>query len=115
MAIAEIRMILGIDGPIGPRESQESISLWATDSFGSSGSNLSVAVRANEEMAELLAKLRDRDDDPEAAIEAADVIIVLMRLFSRFEVDFNDVIDAKMQLNRKRKWRRTETGHGYHE
>jgi phosphoribosyl-ATP pyrophosphohydrolase len=65
-------------------------------------------------MAELLAKLRDDDDDIEAAIEAADVFIVLMRMFDRMGVEFSEVIDAKMELNRRRRWVSTNTGHGYH-
>lgn len=110
--ISEIESVLGVC--CCPRETQGSISKWAVETFGSSGTNLAVAIRANEEMAELLAKLRDRDDDIEAAIEAADVFITLMRLFERLGVQHEDVIDAKMALNRKREWRTSKTGHGYH-
>lgn len=97
------------------KETQESISTWAEDTFGSHGSNLGVAIRANEEMAELLACLRDNDNDPKALVEGADIIIVLMRLFSRFGVSFWDVIEDKMKINRGRTWRSTTSGHGYHE
>ncbi len=115
MPLSDIEEILGLEiGVVRRRETQESMSLWAVETFGRPGSNLSVAVRSNEEMAELLAKLRDGDDDPEAAIEAADVFIVLMRLFDRLGLDYLEVMDAKMELNRSRKWEKTHTGHGYH-
>lgn len=64
-------------------ETQESISKWATETFGVSSSNARVAARANEEMAELLRALTADDDSPKAAEEAADVKIVLYRLAER--------------------------------
>ena len=108
------RLGLPIDGPRPPRETQDSICKWVVDTFGTAGTNLAVAVRTNEEMAELLAKLRDDDDDIEAAIEAADVIICLLRIFERLGLQYTDVLDAKMELNRRREWNLTGTGHGYH-
>lgn len=116
MSLDEITDIVGIErGREYGSEDQQTMAEWANDTFGRSRSNLSIAIRANEEMSELLAKLRDRDDDPEGAIEAADVFIVLMRLFENFGLDYRDVIDAKMDLNRRRSWKTTATGHGYHE
>jgi NTP pyrophosphatase (non-canonical NTP hydrolase) len=98
------------------REDQPSICSWADRSFGETEA-LGCAIRANEEMSELLSALRDWDGDlknEEIPIEAADVMIVLMRLFEIFGVDYQDVIDRKMRKNRRRKWKRTGTGHGYH-
>jgi hypothetical protein len=66
-------------------ETQESISLWAEETFGPVGSNARVAARANEEMAELLRALSTDDSNPKAAEEAADVVIVLCRLAHRLE------------------------------
>ena len=64
------------------RETQVSISQWATDTFGPASSNARVCARANEEMAELLRALTS--DQPEKAVEeAADVVIVLYRLAER--------------------------------
>jgi len=96
-------------------ETQQTISKWADETFGSHGTNLSVAIRANEEMAELLACLRDSDGDERSLDEASDVIIVLMRLFSGFGVEFWDVVERKMGLNRQRTWRVHPGGYGYHE
>ncbi len=95
-------------------ETQESITDWANETFGEPESNLSIALRAQEEMMELIGKLTDDDDSIEAPIEAADVIIILMRLFSSFNVPSNTVITAKMEVNRKRKWLSSGDGHGYH-
>lgn len=96
------------------RETQASISRWAFDTFGPASSNVRVATRANEEMAELLRALAADDKHPKAAEEIADVVIVLYRLATRLEVDLHEVIDRKMATNRNREWNRDNSGHGYH-
>lgn len=98
----------------GPHETQDSISVWANETFGPSGSNIRVAARANEEMAELLRALSVDDHHPKAAEEMADVVIVLYRLAWRLGVDLHFEIDRKMTLNRKREWKQDGSGHGYH-
>lgn len=95
-------------------ENQQTISEWAEATFGPVGSNLSVATRANKEFGELLHALAQDDNHPKAAEEAADVIIVLMRLFVRLGIDMDEQIDRKMQINRGRQWQRTGGGHGQH-
>lgn len=95
-------------------ETQETVSAWITETFGSAGSNLRVAIRANEEMSELLRDLANDDAHPKAAEEAADVVIILYRLFTRLGVNMDDVIDAKMAVNRARTWRVDDSGCGYH-
>lgn len=96
------------------RETQASISSWAEATFGPVGANVRVAARANEEMAELLRVLATDDKSPMAAIEIADVVIVLYRLAARLGVDLHDAIDVKMAVNRSREWKLDGTGHGYH-
>ena len=86
-------------------ETQATISTWANDTFGPSGSNARVAARANEEMAELLRALTADD---------ADVLIVLYRLATRLGVDLYAEVDRKMSINRAREWKLDATGHGYH-
>lgn len=95
-------------------ETQQTIARWARDTFGEAKSNLSVAIRANEEMAEMLACLNRNDDDQHAAEEAADVIITLCVMFERLGVDIVAEIDRKMKVNRERQWRLDGNGHGYH-
>lgn len=96
------------------KETQESISQWAEETFGLLGSNLRVALRMNNEMAELLDKLAKNDNDVNAIEEAADIIIVAMRLFDRFGVNFWNVVEAKMAVNRARQWKADGTGCGQH-
>lgn len=99
----------------GPsKESQRTISDWALKTFGNTGTNLRVAIRANEEMAELLRELSVDDNSPKAVTEIADILIVLYRLADRMGYDLHDVIDAKMQVNRKREWKLDKTGCGKH-
>lgn len=96
------------------RETQQSITQWADETFGTGTTNIRKAARANEEMAELLKTLAVSDISPKASLEIADVIIVLYRLASYLGVDIHTVIDEKMAINRKREWRKDGTGHGYH-
>jgi NTP pyrophosphatase (non-canonical NTP hydrolase) len=95
-------------------ESQRLISDWAAETFGPVSSNVRVAVRANEEMAELLRALSADDNSPKAAAEIADVFIVLYRLAECLGVDIHEEVDRKMAINRAREWRLDATGHGYH-
>lgn len=69
-------------------ETQESVSAWAEKTFGPAGSNLRVAARVNEELAELLRAV-SADDREKALDEAADVVIVAYRLGHRLGVDLD--------------------------
>jgi NTP pyrophosphatase (non-canonical NTP hydrolase) len=95
------------------KESQGSINAWILDTFGPTGSTLSCAVRANEEMAELLKELAKDDTSPEAAKEIGDIVIILYRIAERLGVSLEDEVDKAMAINRKRKWL-VSNGHGYH-
>ena len=99
-------------------ETQASISKWATDTFGpvkahQIAPNMATAVRANKEMAELLGALAVYDGNPAALDEAADVVILLFVLASRIGGNLMAEVDRKMALNRSRKWKVDDTGHGY--
>ncbi|SOD42303.1 MazG-like family protein [Nitrosovibrio sp. Nv4] len=95
-------------------ETQESISAWAEHVFGPAGSNARTVGRANEEMAELIRAATSDRPIHELVEEAADVVIVLYRLAARNGYSLDAAIDAKMALNRIRKWTKDGTGHGYH-
>lgn len=95
-------------------ETQKSIVEWADETFGLSKSNMRVAARANEEMAELLRALSVDDQNMSALEECADVYIVLCRVVSNLGGDFQALVDAKMARNRKREWKLDGSGHGYH-
>lgn len=99
----------------GARETQASVSTWAEETFGPSGSNARAAARANEEMAELLAELtKEEPDYRKVADELADIVIVLYRVATKCEVGLMAEIDRKMAINRAREWRHDGSGHGYH-
>lgn len=95
-------------------ETQQSISEWANATFGEPISNMSIARRAQKEMAELVTGLLADDRDPAASVEAADVIIVLMRLFERMGTTWQIEVDKKMAINRARQWVLDGNGHGSH-
>ena len=94
-------------------ETQQTINAWIVETFGEAGSNLSVAARANEEMAELIMALAVDDSHPKTVEECADIAIILYRLAERMGQDLHAAIDRKMVTNRTRKWA-VANGHGYH-
>lgn len=95
-------------------ELQKDVSQWAETTFGSVGSNASVAARANKEMSELLMALAVDDNNPSAPCEAADVLLVLLRLADRMGFDLMQVAEEKMEMNKRRDWQLDGNGHGYH-
>lgn len=97
-----------------PTETQTTIAKWADTTFGEPATNLSIAKRADKEMRELIRKLEEDDWHQGAPEEAADVIIVLQRIFSRFKRSGGEEVDRKMRTNRARKWELTGDGHGQH-
>lgn len=96
------------------RETAKSISDWIIATFGASGTNERVAIRANEEMAELLRAVADVSSHEKVREECADVVIVLCRLCERFGGDLFTEIDKKMAVNRQREWKLDGSGCGYH-
>ena len=78
-------------------ETQETISAWAEETFGPAGSNLRVAARANEEMAELLRHLSSDPAHPKAPEEAADVVIYLDLLCARAGVDLGRAVAEALE------------------
>src|SRR5262245_5026597 len=95
-------------------ENQLSLSEWQEKTLGPAASNVRVAVRENEEMAELLRALTVDENHPKAAEEVADIFIVLYRVATRLGVDIHAEIERKMAINRKREWKLDGSGHGYH-
>lgn len=74
------------------RESQQSISRWASETFGEPGSLARVAARANEELAEMLRAYTAGQPVEVVAEEAADTAIVLCRLGERMGVNVEHTI-----------------------
>ena len=110
-------------------ETQHTIAAWADATFGPVSALTSIAERAMVELRELVEKCRALDEaiagdgefagngeyDPRHATEeAADVVIVLSRLFVELGVDMHAAIDRKMAINRARRWTLDGNGHGHH-
>lgn len=93
---------------------QARITKWSDETFGQPRSNLSIAVRANEEMAELLSCLSRDDNDQHAREEVADVVITLCRLVCRLGGSIVRDVDSKMEKNVLRKWTLRGDGCGDH-
>ncbi len=107
------------------RETQGTIEHWRGETFGGRPTPVNMAVRANEEMAELIRavttadearlgqKIPDADRDAIAG-EAADVLIVLYGVATMAGFDLHRAVDAKMAVNRSRVWTRDKAGRSHH-
>lgn len=85
-------------------ETFESIQKWGHDTFGVPTVRRNVG-RAYEEFEELFVV----DNDEDARIEAADVVITLLNMPGIIEA-----INSKMLINRARQWNVMGDGTGYH-
>ena len=95
-------------------EDQQSIALWAEQTFGKP-TQLRAATRMNEEVAELLAKLSNPSVSNAAIVEeVADIQIVLYVLATRLHMDVQAEVERKMKVNRERKWALDGSGCGQH-
>lgn len=117
------------------QENQDSVYKWIKDTFpGGDPNTPRKAIRALEEMIELcwacgapissileavergmrgcgVDKFGDWNAVPK---EAADVLIVLYGLAGLRGFDLGEAVDAKMAINRARKWKALGDGTGYH-
>lgn len=117
-------------------ENQVSISEWAQYTFGTAKDPTVLVGRTLEEFGELMALFLPPDiarkfkdaiaavrarsrlqelDTGKIAGELADVLVVLYQVAEAFGVDLLGAVDAKMQVNRNRKWKITAGGIGQHE
>ena len=96
------------------RENSASIAQWGAATFGEVADLAVLTQRARAEFDELDAAVRAGDVD-EIGREAADVMILLHRLVGLVGKDLASEVDAKMQINRTRRWRLSGDGVGQHE
>ncbi len=94
-------------------ETQKTITDWTEQTFGPVSDQTTLVKRAQIEMEELLEATAAADTD-EMGKEAADVLILLMRLAEINNIDLGAAVDAKMQENRLRKWQPAGDGTGTH-
>lgn len=91
------------------RETQESINEWQREHF-SNATIEGVVNHLKEEFQEFI----DAKGEYETAIEAADIVIILYCWAMLNNVDLHAAIDAKMGINRSRKWNIQLDGTGRH-
>jgi NTP pyrophosphatase (non-canonical NTP hydrolase) len=96
-----------------PAETSHTIREWGDVTFGEARDLTALVTRARGELDELEHALR-ANDHAEAGREAADVTILLHRLVSLLGSDLAAEVDAKMQVNRARKWKAAGDGTGCH-
>ncbi|TQV79752.1 dATP/dGTP pyrophosphohydrolase domain-containing protein [Denitrobaculum tricleocarpae] len=92
---------------------QKTIAEWGEDTFGPAANPVDLVTRAQQELAELAEAVQQRDVK-EAAMETADVMILLYRLAEDLGYDIEQSIQEKMAINRARKWSRAGDGTGKH-
>jgi len=97
-----------------PIETSHTIAQWGTETFGDADSVKAYAVRAQEELAELIEAIENGESHSDIAHEAADVTILLHRITSTLGLELYDAVDEKMTINRKRKWTPSGNGVGQH-
>lgn len=96
------------------KESSHSIAQWGTATFGDAASVKTYALRAQEELAELIDAIETGEADNNIALEAADVTILLHRIAGTMGLELNAAVDEKMAINRKRQWVPNGNGVGKH-
>ncbi len=96
-----------------PTETSNTIREWGDATFGEARDLTALVARARDEMDELEQALR-AGDHAEAGREVADVVILLHRLVGLLGMELFEQVDAKMQVNRARKWKAAGDGTGGH-
>lgn len=81
------------------RETQRTIVEWARETFGEPA-KVAVLDKLEDEWEEMHIAYADE----QKAKEAADVYVVLVQYVNLLGYDLHDLVDAKMDINRKRKW-----------
>lgn len=94
-------------------ETQQSIALWAEETFGPVSNLKALVDRASLEVAELSEAVH-LGNSAEIGQEAADIVILLYRLLELNGMDLQTEVDAKMATNRARRWVAKGDGTGRH-
>lgn len=94
-------------------ETSSTICAWGDATFGEVTDLSALVARARGELDELDQAIRAHDV-AEMGREAADVAILLHRLVALVGRDLGEEVDAKMAVNRARKWYAAGDGTGGH-
>ena len=98
---------------MSPNETSATIRAWGEATFGAVADLAVLTGRARIEFAELEEALKTGDPGAIGA-EAADIVILLHRLCGLLDRDLSAEVDAKMAVNRARRWRASGDGVGEH-
>jgi NTP pyrophosphatase (non-canonical NTP hydrolase) len=94
-------------------ETSQSICEWGDATFGKVSDISALVARARGELDELDQAIK-ANDKAEIGKEAADVVILLHRLVALAGMDLSEQVDAKMAINRARRWKAAGDGTGGH-
>jgi NTP pyrophosphatase (non-canonical NTP hydrolase) len=94
-------------------ETSQSIRIWGDETFGKVADLAALVARARGELDELDLAIK-ANDAAEIGREAADVAILLHRMVALAGMDLSAEVDAKMAVNRARRWKPTGDGTGGH-
>lgn len=95
-------------------ETSKTVYKWGDDTFGQAKSVKAYALRAQEELTELIEAIDQGQSSKEIVFEAADVTILLHRLAGTLGYDLSETVDRKMEINRNRTWNNAGDGTGQH-
>lgn len=94
-------------------ETQATIVRWAEETFGPAADTSILLDRAAIEFAELRDAL-EANDTAEIGKETADVVILLYRILEMHGLSLQEEVNAKMRVNRSRRWHSRGDGTGSH-
>jgi len=95
-------------------ETSQTITVWASETFGEAESIKAYVLRAQDEMTELLESIDAKKPATEILSEVADVAILLHRVVGTLGLELSEVVDRKMSINRDRIWQKSGNGVGHH-
>lgn len=95
-------------------ETSGSIRAWGRATFGDPETLAPLVERARQELDELAEAVAAGEPDQAVMLEAADVAILLHRIVGILGGELGDAVDAKMAINKARRWSVAGDGTGSH-
>tara|TARA_R110000851_G_scaffold16046_3_gene52554 strand:+ start:4645 stop:4947 length:303 start_codon:yes stop_codon:yes gene_type:complete len=92
---------------------QQEVLYWAEGQFGKSP-ELSIAIRGNKEMAELVSTISNGMGKKEIGEECADVAFFLLQICEKNGFDLMTEVSKKLVINRDRSWEIASDGSHQH-
>lgn len=92
---------------------QKKIFEWSQKTFNHPDM-MTVVVRGNKEMSELISSVHHKQSNEEIAEECADVAFFLLQLCEMVGHDLHTEIEAKFEKNKQRQWSKGNDGSYQH-